>query len=281
MTKGRGGFDILGVFINIGVVSFILAPVVVTCMVCFLIIWKGLKLDPFYLTFAYIFPPGSDTYEHIYTPELNALALLVLGMPAMLEGGRTFALNLVNEAIVFICSVQLLKLIDQDFATAPISMSLYSRMTKAVQMYDRFCIIQIIGRERTRYISLVTLGIGYAILMFNAAATVTVILVLPLEVAWIPPAVTFVCLFMLINILPYGIACYNYSEKLLRRWRILVRTGNLQYIRKQLAARRPVGFMFGGFRPINKEFRLVYLESVMERTLNQILVNNSGHAIGM
>lgn len=70
---------------------------------------------------------------------------------------------------------------------------------------------------------------------------------------------------------------FNFSEKMLGKWTELAcHTKDKKCIIKQLSSRQMIGFHFGDFRPIDYDFRLVYLESVMERTSNQILVYKGG-----
>lgn len=153
------------------------------------------------------------------------------------------------------------------------NLTVAAKLNNGIKLYDTFCIVQLRGQTVHSFDSFLLLGMGYFIIMLNTAATVTAWNVLPVEIAWIPPLLTFVSVSLLIMILPVSIDCYRSSQVLLQKWRKLARNSTCtKCLRKQLAARLPIGFQFGEFRPINREFRLVYLESIMERTSNQILV---------
>lgn len=247
-----------------------------------LVLKKNVKVDPIYLPFAYFFPPGSEGYQKWYSEELHCIAVIVCGVPCFLEGGRILCFSVLNNIILSLCADQCLQRADQT-VNMSMSISVARQLERGLKVYDTFCIIHLRGAEiMAKFEALLILGVGYAVLLFNASATVTAWDHLPPELAWAIPTLTLLGLFMLLAVLPYTISCYSYSERILRKWMLLARQSrNTKCIRKQLASRLPVGFLFGDFRPVNNEFRLVYLESVGERTSNQILVYNSGKSFGI
>lgn len=270
-------FDFFGVAANLIAILSAFVPQIVILIVDALILFKNLKADPFYLTFAYFCPPGSEYYEQWYSRQLHASVVTVLGIPLIMEGVRTFNFNILGEMIIPLKVQMCLNLAYEAVASGPPSMSVIRKLEKGLNLYDSFCIVQLRGLDVSTFDCLMILGLGYAILMFNAAATVTAWGVLPLAIAWVTPVLTGLCIFMLIAVLPDTLNCYTFSEKMLGKWKELARsTKNARCISKQLSARQMIGFYFGDFRPINHEFRLVYLDSVMERTSNQILVYNAG-----
>lgn len=190
-----------------------------------------------------------------------------------------FCFNLINNIIAALCAKQCLQYAEQSGNLLSLhSVSVTKRLEMGLKVYDTFCLIQLRGlKTNATFDALLILEMGYAILMFNAAATITAWGVLPAELVWATPVLTLLCVFMMIAVLPYTVECCRYSERLLRKWMLLARQSrSSMYIRKKLASRLPVGFIFGSFRPINHEFRLVYFESVLERSSNQILVYKGG-----
>lgn len=276
-TKERHTFDHFGIIAHLVLLTLAFVAPSIVLIVDGLIFWKNFKMDPFYLLFAYFFPPGSEIHERWYSRELHALVVSALGIPYMLEGGRAFSFNLINDLIVPLCATQCIQKAECAMLSAPESFTVASKLEAGLHIYDQFCITQIRGQIMSSFDCLMILALGYVILMFNAAATVTAWGVLPTEVAWVTPALTLFCIFMLVSVLPYTIASFTRSESLLLRWRNLAKESrNTRCIRRQLAARVSIGFSFGEFRPINHDFRMIYFDSIADRTSNQILVYNNG-----
>lgn len=277
LSQDRTTFDVMGVVANFFIAIAVPTIALFTMVLSGLIIYKNFKMDPFYLAFAYFAPPDSEPYKKWYNPTLHAAVVSILGFPYFLEGIRTFDFNVLNDIIGAYCSINCLRLVEASINAAPAQMTMAGRLENGIKLYDAFYIIASSGRHIQSLENLLILGLGYAILMFNAAATVTAWDVLPIEVAWAPPVVTFLCILMLVVVLPIPLECCSRSGALLRRWTNLAKqTRSTRCVRKQLHSRLPVTYLYGQFKKMNPDFRLEYLESIMERTSNQILVYNSG-----
>lgn len=236
-------------------------------------------MDPFYLLFAYFCPPGSEFYEQWYTRELHVIVVTLLGMPYLMEGIRTFNFNVINNMIIPRKMQQCLKIVEASVESAPAYMTVAQKLEQGLHMYDTLYLIILRGRDASSFDCLMILGLGYIILMFNAASPVT---------AWGGGVAGWNCMgnsgfnwalcVHAYNGTPRQPACLQVQCRDFEKVEKLgTHTRNTRCIKKQLAAiRQPIGFCFGDFRPINNEFRLVYLDSVTERTSNQILVYNEG-----
>lgn len=260
------------------------APIGVSVIVILdlLVVYRNIRIDPFYAAFAYFAPPRGEFHKKWYSPGFHSVMLSIVGIPFFLEGLRTFAFNLVNNIIGPYCAIKCLQLVQQSIDKAPMQMTIAQKIENGIKLYDTFSISMKLGQDIQAFDHLMILGLGYVILMFNAAATVMAWDILPVEMVWIPPLLTFFCVFILFMVLPVCLECFNGSKGMLRKWTNLARhTRNTRCVRKQLASRLPVGYIFGDFRKMNNEFRLAYLDSITDRTSNQILVYQSGGAFSI
>lgn len=282
LRRDLATFDYFGVFGNVVAASGVPIIALIILVLDWRILYNNFDMDPFYLTFAYFVPPSGEIYKKLYSSRLHVFVLSVPGFLFALEGFRTFAHNLTNIVIGVYSSTKCLSLVNQSIKYAPAHTTIASKLENGIKVYDTFCIYMGSGKAIQSYHTILILGLGYIILMFNAAAAVMAWDLLPIEIAWFPPIVTITSVILLLIVLPIAIKCNSSSEALLRRWMNLAkRNRNTRCVRKQLASRLPVAYTFGEFRNVNREFMRAYVESILERTSNQILVYQSGGALSV
>jgi len=131
-----------------------------------------------------------------------------------------------------------------------------------------------LGRETSTFVVLMTMGVGYCIVILTMSSTVRGFYILPMEIYWLFPVVTVICFIMLLVALPYATFIYKYSYSLKLKWKLRMNELKLRkkYYRKQLRALWTVCFYFGSYRELNDESKTVYIESIIERFMNGILV---------
>lgn len=247
------------------------------------VIWiTNLKLDPVYLLFVYFFPPGSEVYQNWYSPLHHALVCFIVGIPYVIEGGRTIAYCLMLGYIIPPCIMQYLHAAAETVSISSGSLRVSRRLKMGIKLYDRYCILQHSERGSTSTNSIIIYGLGYVIIMINAAAIFAAWDHLPIEVIWMTLVITLMGIGFLTVPFPATTELYTFAESMLREWKNIAKFAKTSAsIRRQVTSRIPVGLYFGDFRPLNNEFRLAYLESLMERTSNQILIFKSGRAFSL
>ncbi|CAL8132902.1 unnamed protein product [Orchesella dallaii] len=146
-----------------------------------------------------------------------------------------------------------------------------ANINRAIQEYNAFNVLHLAGSSEIWFITYITLGVGYAVVMISASATVMGFDLLPPQIYWFAPALTMVCVALLMTGLPYATACYSLSVDMLRSWR---RNNETKLFRKKLMALQLICFNFGAFRRLNREFMMIYIASIVESTMSLVLLFN-------
>ncbi|CAL8132904.1 unnamed protein product [Orchesella dallaii] len=250
--------DSTGVIANIMSLYFgFIPPVLTACGI--IMCWVAeVNVDPLYLVFRY-FSDSSDDYDSFF----KGCIRIVFSHLCIQEGGRTLCFVLTYIIAACECTESTLEKIHHISTTDRI---------QAVKEYNTFYILHLAGSAEIGPLPFATLLVGYAVLMLSASATIMGYELLPPQIYWYAPVLTMVCLAVMLVGLPYSTGCYALSEDMLKSWK---RVNEKKWFRKRLRAMRPVCFYFGGFRELNIEFMMIYLESVFETTMSLTVLFNA------
>jgi len=222
----------------------------------------GIRIDPIYLFLVSVC--DMETVSSLYSSYSFLLTVMILYLSILSEMSRLLAIIGLGLILITFCTIQTLIKINRD------------TINQGVQEYKQLTIIQSIGTASNSFIVLITMGVGYCILVFYSAVTIIGLRLLPLEIYWIFPLVTLVCVIMLLVALPNGTKCYNISSNLIQTWKsdsqVLCRA---RYKNKILRTLRPICFHFGSYREVNNEAKTIYVYSVMEQVMTLVLVLQS------
>lgn len=159
-THSMREFDLFGVIANSSALLASFAPLLLFMIVDALILLKNLKIDPFYLTFSYFCPPGSEYYERWYSRSLHAVLVTVLGLPCIMEGVHIFNFNIINDILIPLKVQKYLKLGEAAVSESLPSLSVVDKIERGLKLYDSICIIQLRGLDSTTFDCLMILGLG-------------------------------------------------------------------------------------------------------------------------
>jgi len=221
----------------------------------------NIRFDPTYLTLVNILP--KETFEAVYAVYYLYMPLSTLLLIFLFSEMARVATFILEQLLVYSYITKLiLRKIKLLSGPSP---------KLALNEYRRLMVLQSIGRETLAVTTFMAMGIGYALLMFYAAVTITCFETIPSQVYWLFPAVTVIGTLMIAIVLPYATYCCTLSTNMIHEWKQMAigdRSGKYRRILKTL---RPVCFYFGSFRELSDETKTIYVQSLISRVVDVVL----------
>jgi len=164
----------------------------------------GIRIDPIYLLLVNVC--DMETVSSLYSFYCFLLPVMTFYLFVLSEISRLVVHSGVGLIVITYCTIQTLIKISKE------------KINLGIQDYKQLTIIQSIGVSSNSFIVLMAMGVGYCILVFYSAVTIIGLRLLPLQIYWIFPLITLLCVIILLVALPNGTKCFNISSNLIQRW---------------------------------------------------------------
>ncbi|CAL8133049.1 unnamed protein product [Orchesella dallaii] len=118
-------------------------------------------------------------------------------------------------------------------------------------------------------------GVGYCAIAYAASVTITEANVLPFQIYWVFPSVLVFGIIVTHIALSQVTSCFQLSNRMIQDWKhgtTPIGKYEAKYVGKLAKSLRPISFYFGSFRQLNKEFKVVYIESIVGRVVDAVLL---------
>ncbi|CAL8068082.1 unnamed protein product [Orchesella dallaii] len=261
MVKSRP-FDKVGLLLNLMCLVFWLSPVGISTFLGVLTV-LNFPVDPLYLSLANIF--SKSECQQIIDSNVYLIAFMANAYLVSAEIARSF-------------SYSLRLLIDISYMTKLILLKINSlsreNFSVGIREYKTLILVQNFGRKAFTFTVFLTMGMGYCIVVLALSATCRGIFLIPIEIYWLFPTVAVFCVIMLIVALPCATFVFNCSLSIKRDW--ILRLNGLirrkKFYRAHLRSLQPIAFYFGSYRELNNDSKAVYIQSIIERFMNGLLL---------